>query len=234
MPCSLLYEVAIHLARLAVACFFLRRQFDVEAFRVKVREEIAGQLLDLAAIDDRPDQARNQGVLTVGAFRRRGEAETEGCDTADRRRHVRRPRQMMALVEHEQAIAIAPAFQMDVRGIVGRHGQRLQIVMTAADQTDRHIEGDEQFAIPLMQERQRRRHDESRTAGFLNGEDGEKCLAGSGRQHRDAARAVVPPGLQGCGLMRKRIVAGAQFATASTNRRGRRPGRESSSRPDVP
>ena len=42
------------------------------------------------------------------------------------------PRQVVALVEDEQAEAVAPVFDVDIGRIVGRNRDRLQVVVAAA------------------------------------------------------------------------------------------------------
>src|SRR6185437_13375914 len=117
---------------------------------------------------------------------------------------------MMALIEDEQTEATATAIEVNVSGIVGRDGERLNLVMTAADKSDRPIKGDEQFAVPLVEQINRGRDHERRAGGLVDGEDGQERLAGAGRQHDDAARPAAPPGFERLGLMRKRIATGTQ------------------------
>ncbi len=68
MPWSL-QKLPVVLARLAIALLLLGRQLDVQPFGAILGEEIAGQLLDLAAIDDRADQSLPAGTPVRPAVR---------------------------------------------------------------------------------------------------------------------------------------------------------------------
>ena len=75
---------------------------------------------------------------------------------------VGRAGQVVALVEDEQAEAVAPAFEVDVGRVVGGDGQRLDVVVAAAEQADRDAERRRQLAVPLVQQVDRRRDDQGR------------------------------------------------------------------------
>src|SRR5581483_10779148 len=79
-----------------------------------------------------------------------------------------------------------------------------------ANETDGNIEGDEQLAIPLMEQVDRRCDNERWTGRLVDGENSQERLAGAGRQHDDAASAAFPPGIERFDLMGKRIAAGPQ------------------------
>src|SRR5437867_812256 len=98
----------------------------------------------------------------------------------------------MALVEDEQAILVAPAFEVNMRGVVGGDGERLQIVVAAAEQTNWLAEVVDHFAVPLVEQIDGRRDDEGGASGLADGEDGGVSLAGAGRQYDDAARSLLP------------------------------------------
>ena len=116
----------------------------------------------------------------------------------------------MALVEHQQAKAMAPAIEVDVERIVGGDGQRPHFVLAAAQQADVRAEGVAQLGVPLVQKVDGRRDDEGGPGGLADGEDGDMGLAGAGGQHDDATAAVAPPALECFELVRERIAAGSQ------------------------
>src|ERR1019366_10103644 len=94
------------------------------------------KLLDLAAIDDGANQLIEAHFPAMAPFGRRGQAEPVRGDGADGGELIAGARQVMAFIKDNEAVAIAPAFQVNVRGVVGRDGERLEIVIAAAEQTD--------------------------------------------------------------------------------------------------
>src|SRR5262245_17037747 len=117
---------------------------------------------------------------------------------------------MVAFIEDQEAVAVAPALDMNVGRIVRRDGQRLQVIIAAAEQTDRDTEGQGEFAVPLIEQVDSGRDHQRGTLGALDGEDGKVRFAGAGRQHDDAARALGPPGFERLGLVRKRLALGLE------------------------
>ena len=115
-----------------------------------IRQEVASQLLDLAAVNDRANQTRQQIFLPVRAFWCGGQAEAIGGKAPNRRLHIRGAGQMMALIKNQQTEAIAETFEVDVGRMVGCHRQRLHLVFAAAEDADRPVERQQQFAVPLM------------------------------------------------------------------------------------
>ena len=156
------------------------------------------------------DQRLQQHFLPVGPLRRRRQSEAVGCDGPDRGGHVRRSRQVMAFIEHEQAEAMAPAFDVDVGGIVGRHRDGLNVVITAAQQAHRHVQSQAQLAVPLRHEVDGRRHHQGRPADVVDGENGHEGFARARGKDDDPPAALPPPDLEGLELVRKRIAADAQ------------------------
>src|SRR5262249_10826148 len=69
---------------------------------------------------------------------------------------------------------------------------------------------DHQLIVPLVQEVDCGRDHEGRPPNLGNGQDGNESLAGPGRQHDDTPAALLPPSIQGLGLVRKRLPAGQQ------------------------
>ena len=117
---------------------------------------------------------------------------------------------MMAFVEDHQAVAVAPALQVDVGRIVGRDRQRLQIVRSSTDQANRYLEGCEQLVVPLVEQVDGRSNNQAGPTGLLNGQNGDMSLSGPGGQHHDAMAAMAPPGLESLGLVREWITARAE------------------------
>ena len=117
----------------------------------------------------------------------------------------------MALIEDQQAKAIAPAFQMDVRRIVGGHRQRVNVIMPTPDETDGVAEIVHQFRIPLIEKIDCRCHDDGRPTRFLNGENRHKSFPRPRRQDDHAARTLFPPGFDRFGLMGIRITFAFQL-----------------------
>src|ERR1700722_3907356 len=117
---------------------------------------------------------------------------------------------MVAFVEHEQTKTGTPAIEVNVSRIVGCDGQRLDVVVAAADQSDCSTKSDEQLGIPLIQQVDRWRYNYRWSPGLLNRQYSEERLAGSCRQNDDAPASGVPPGRQPLHLMGEWIAAGSQ------------------------
>ena len=117
---------------------------------------------------------------------------------------------MVALVEDQQAEAVAPALQVDVGRVVGSDRQRLNVVGTPAHQADGDVEGLAQLAVPLVEQVDGGSDDQRWPSGLANGQNGDPGLAGAGRQHHDAAAALLPPCLDGFRLVRERLALGVQ------------------------
>ena len=114
-----------------------------------------------------------------------------GARREPRGERVRRAGQVMALVEDDEAEARAEVLHVQVRGVVGRDGERLDVVIAAADDADRHAEGRAQEVVPLPHEVERRRDDERAAPHGVDRQDRDVRLAGAGRQHDDAAPACA-------------------------------------------
>src|SRR5262249_59436795 len=110
----------------------------------------------------------------------------------------------MAFIEDDQTELVAPAFEVDVGGIVGGDREWLDIVVAAAEQTNGRAERAKQFAVPLIHKWNGRRDDERRPTDVGDGQQGDKRFAGARWKDNDAAATCVPPGCQGFLLMRER------------------------------
>ena len=188
-------EALVGVAGFLVAFLLVLREINVDAAAVRYSARKSPESSrDLAAIDDGADQVRIGLLHAVGAFRRGGQSQAEWRQAADRGHRVRRAGQVVALVEDEQAEAIAPAFHMDVRRVVGGHRERLDVVIAAAHQADGAAEGLRQFPVPLVQQVDCRRDYERRPGGFLDRQDRSERLARcpwAARRRRELAIATT-------------------------------------------
>ncbi len=162
------------------------------------------ELGDVLAIDDGPD-----GVLRraqVGALGRGGQAQAERRQSEPRRQPVGGARQVVALVEDDQPKAIAEPVHVQVRRVVRGHREVEHLVVAAAHDADRETERPRQHVVPLVQQIERRHHDERAALPREDRERRHVRLPRAGRQHDHAAVAVPPPRLQRLGLVGERLV----------------------------
>src|SRR5262249_46631245 len=138
------------------------------------------------------------------ALRRGGEAEAEGGEACARGQGVRAAREMMALVEDDEAEARPEVLHVEVRGVVRRHCDGLDVVLAAADEADGDAEGGAQEVVPLADEVERRRDDECGAALVVDRHNGDVALSGTRRQYDDTAPARRAPRGQRLRLIRAR------------------------------
>ena len=81
---------------------------------------------------------------------------------------------------------------MQVRRVVGRHRERRDVVLAAADDADRDAERRAQQVVPLAHEIERRRDDQRAAPLVVDRQAGDVGLARAGRQHDDAAALRAP------------------------------------------
>jgi hypothetical protein len=117
---------------------------------------------------------------------------------------------MVALIEDYKAETIAPAFQMDVSGVVGRDGELLKIIVAAAQESYRNHKCRQQLIVPLVQKVDGGRENDRRPGGSLDRHDREMGFSGSGGKNYYAAGTLAPPGFQRFDLVWERISAGSQ------------------------
>ena len=107
-------------------------------------------------------------VETVSALGRRRQAEPERRDAHLGRDAVDARRQVVTLVEDDEAEAVPhPLHEAEGRG-VGRDGQRAHFKVAAADQTHFGVEAGEQEVVPLIHQIERRHDDQRRALHLLN------------------------------------------------------------------
>jgi hypothetical protein len=107
-------------------------------------------MLRLFAIDNWPQQFFQQLFATIATFGCRGQAQSERRNRQFSHVTKASARQVMALVADQQPELIAQALHKpECRGI-GRHCERADFKIAAADQTDLGFEGGEQQVIPLI------------------------------------------------------------------------------------
>ena len=116
---------------------------------------------------------------------------------------------MVALVEDHEAEARAEVLHVQVRRVVGRDRERLDVVLAAADDADRAAEGGAEQVVPLADEIERRRDDERAAPLVVDGQERDVGLAGARRQDDDAAAAMRAPRRERLGLVRPRLAVDA-------------------------
>ena len=130
-------------------------------------------------------------MAAVGALGRGGQAQAKRRQAGPRRQRVGRPRQVVAFVEDDQAEAPAEVLHVQVRRVVGGDGERLHVVLAAADDAHRVAEGDAQDVVPLADQIERGGDDQRAAALVVDGQAGDPGLARAGRQDDDAASLVA-------------------------------------------
>ena len=153
---------------------------------------VAAELGDLAAVDDRADQLVQVRMRVIGAFRGRRQPQAERGDGAGRRQAVGRAGQVVAFVEDDEPKPVAQAVHVEIGRVVGRHGQRLDVVVSAAEQPDLDAEAERELVVPLVHQVDGGGDDQGGPAGPLDGHVGQVRLAGPGRQDDHAAAAGRP------------------------------------------
>jgi len=122
------------------------------------------------------------------------------------------------LVEDHKTEPVAHRISFQVRRVVGRNGDRLEALFAAAEAADRPIEFALEFALPLLEQVDRRHDDERRNREPFDRRQRDDGLAAARREFEDAGgrspdglgRAAGPAiGLEPC-LERRRLIA-AQF-----------------------
>ncbi len=112
----------------------------------------------------------------------------------------------MAFVEDDEPEPVAQAIHVQISRVVGRHGERLDVVVPAAEQPDLGAEAERELVVPLVHQVDGGSDDQGGPAGPFDRQVGQVGLAGSGRQDDHAAAAFVPPGLQTLDLVGKRLL----------------------------
>ncbi len=110
---------------------------------------------------------------------------------------------MVDFVKDEHAEGVADALHVDVGRIVGRDGDRLQIVSAAADDAAMDAEGCFEVEVPLGDEIERRRDDEGRSPFAGHGQLCDEAFSGASWEYHHAASAVLFPGLERFALIIK-------------------------------
>nr|WP_276602758.1 hypothetical protein [Nannocystis pusilla] len=141
----------------------------------------------------------------VGALEGGGEAEAERGQAALGDEAVGRRGQVMALVAHEEAVAVAVELGLGGGRVVGGDGDLARLAVAAAEHADRPLQPVAQHLLPLQHEIDGGHDDQRGPAGVDDGEDGEDRLARARGQldHPDAAGG--PPRGQRVTLVRERL-----------------------------
>ena len=91
---------------------------------------------------------------------------------------------MVALVEDDEPEARAEVVHVQVRRVVGGDGERLDVVLAAADDADGDAERGAEQVVPLADEIERRRDDERAAPLVVDGQHRDVALSGPGGQAR--------------------------------------------------
>ena len=140
MPCSAT-KLAVDRALGVVLGALVGRELDDDALGLVLGEVVARELDDVLAVDDGADERAELGVAAVGALGRRREPEAKRREARARGQRVGRAGQVMALVEDDEPEARAEVLHVQVRRVVGGDGERLHVVLAAADEADGRAEG---------------------------------------------------------------------------------------------
>jgi hypothetical protein len=111
------------------------------------------------------------------------QAESERRETHARGHGVGRAGQVVDLVEHDHAEAPTQVLHVDVRRVVGGHGQGLHDVVPAADDADRLPERRAEQVVPLADQVQRGRDHEGAAPLVVDREARQPALPRPRREH---------------------------------------------------
>jgi hypothetical protein len=183
-------------------------------------EELARKLGDLSSIHHGTHEPSGAIVIAVGALQRRREAQSKRGDRALRRHRVRRPGQVMHLVEHHEPEAIAVALHVRPGRVVRRDGDRMDLVDAPAQQPHRIAERATELVVPLADQIERGGDDQRAAIGVRDAQLREERLPRPGRQHHYAPTSTRPPGVEG----RPLVFAGLAIGHVAALERRVRPG----------
>ena len=110
---------------------------------------------------------------------------------------VARRREVVDLVEDQEAKPVTDALRPDARRVVGGHCYCPDIPAAASEDADLDPEILLQAPAPLIHQDQGRDHDEGRLAKVLHGLQRHDRLPSTRGEDNDAATPSLPPGLQG-------------------------------------
>ncbi|ESS08193.1 MAG: hypothetical protein A07HN63_02213 [uncultured archaeon A07HN63] len=171
---------------------------------------VARQFVGVDGVDARADEVGNRLVGTIGAFKRRCQAQPirRGQQAGDVLIAFRA--EVMDLVEDDEPKVVAEFVSPQVGRIVGRHGHTFDALLAATEPADGGVELGFEFALPLLQEVDGGHDDESRfvTGGYCGQRD--HGFTRAGRQFEDAAAVVVEPRVEGVLLILTEFVARRQ------------------------
>src|ERR671917_2966623 len=195
----LLQEIPVHCVGLGVLDPLDRSELDGDADDVVGRKISAGQIFRRAPVYDGTDELGQELVPAVGTFGGGGEAQSIGGEEHLRDHGVLLGRQVVDLVVDYEREAVAVAFGVNVRRVVGRNGERRDLVVAAAEQPDRDrgAKGVREYGVPLLEQRERGHDDERAASDALDGAHRHGRLPGAGRQDHDAAQRLPAPGGEG-------------------------------------
>jgi hypothetical protein len=144
-------------------------------------------------------------LAPVGALRRGGQAQAKRREEGARGQRVRGARQVVALVEDDQAEARAEVLGVEVQRVVRRHRERLHLVLAAAHDPDRAAEGRREEVVPLAYEVERGRDDEGAAPSCRRWRGGRRGSCRPCRQDHHAAAALRAPRSRRLRLVRARL-----------------------------
>ena len=149
-------------------------------------------------------------MAAVDAFRRRGQPEAIRCQAVLGGERVGCARQVMTLVEHHHAETRAEVLHVREGGVVGRHGDRLDPVVAAADDADVAPQAVGQQPVPLRDQIEGGRDHERVPPHLVEGQQCDLGLPGPRGQDDHAAALRGPPRLQRLRLEGARFAAHLQ------------------------
>ncbi len=203
----LLQKVPVHRVCLLVLDSLGGGEFDGDGDRLVRRQVGAGQVLRRPAVHHGADEPGQKLVPAVGSLGGGGEAQGVGREEHLRYHRVLLRRQMMHLVVDDEREAVPVAFGVDVRRVVGRHGERCDLMVATAQKPDRNRRAKRvrEYRVPLLQESEGGYHDERAPPRALDSPHSDSRFPGSGGQDHGAPQLLPAPGGKGLPLVRARL-----------------------------
>ena len=178
---------------------------DRDADHVEIGERRAPHLFERQPIRHRSDEPLQVRVQAVGPLRRGGQAQPHRRGAENRRLAPAFARQMMLLVEDQQPEARSHLVHVDVRAVVGGHGDRPDIEGVVADDPGIIAERRQNPPMPLIHQIAHGRHDQGRDLRLGHRGKGDFRLAGPSRHDDLPATAALNPRCERLPLLRPKL-----------------------------
>ena len=205
---------------------FVRRKPDADLDGFIAGQVFPAQRADLLAVNGLADRGLKLAFRAVLPLERGRQPQPVRRQRQVGRHQVGRTRQVVALVEDHQPEPVAEPFHVQVRGIVGGHGDRLDVVVASADQSHLDVELAGDHAVPLLHQVDSGDDHQGAALDARHGHQGDEGFSRAGGQHDHAPSAGLPPGVYRFLLIGEGRPVRLKGQVPACHRTVRRPGTE--------